>query len=64
MDRAKMTENQRAWWQQWTDTTNVKHLKLLVQGPWLALSRSWHPGMGRGSGCTEGPLLSPTEDHT
>uniref|UniRef100_I3N9Q2 Cation channel sperm associated 4 n=1 Tax=Ictidomys tridecemlineatus TaxID=43179 RepID=I3N9Q2_ICTTR len=26
-----MAENQKTWWQQWTDTTNVKHLKLLVQ---------------------------------
>ncbi|XP_062962439.1 cation channel sperm-associated protein 4 [Cynocephalus volans] len=24
-----MTDNQKAWWQQWTDTANVKHLKLL-----------------------------------
>uniref|UniRef100_A0A287CVU2 Cation channel sperm associated 4 n=2 Tax=Ictidomys tridecemlineatus TaxID=43179 RepID=A0A287CVU2_ICTTR len=24
-----MAENQKTWWQQWTDTTNVKHLKLL-----------------------------------
>uniref|UniRef100_A0A8C5ZP48 Cation channel sperm associated 4 n=1 Tax=Marmota marmota marmota TaxID=9994 RepID=A0A8C5ZP48_MARMA len=24
-----MAENQKTWWQQWTDTTNVRHLKLL-----------------------------------
>lgn len=30
-----MTENQKIWWQYWTDITNIKPLNVMVGGPCL-----------------------------
>lgn len=68
-----MADNQRSWWQQWTDTTYIKPLNRLVGGPCLAvLPKLGIPGVRwgmrgldwvwRGMGYPDGPPPHPCRE--